>query len=615
MRFHLSARVALACLLGTACLGISAARAAEGDAALPAGHFKIEARKGVAIAGIQKRGDTAIGECFEMRRGSQFVGYAQVAAMDGPWPQLAYLFGRGRVGDLLVPVPLPVPYTQLLVDDLEAPVTKELQALLGDRLKVEELGDRMTIHGQCTARIVIIHGGVFFMMGDTIAQPFAQQGGTLIIDTLAYSHLRGNVADETRFDEPPTLRVVGEGPLTAGIAPETRIPWYGTRKAKKGKYVARYFAGLPQKENEKIVATDGSAENSGVLDVDLGGRMLVLDLITPTGRAGRDPGAKNKLLFVSRVLGTGPRYARYIGGKPHYDDLLEWFTELAKDNADRMTRAFEGGRDKKEDYIYSFTLGAEGKPLAVLAGGLEGTDWLSGAALLRLAEVLLDNPGRDPKIEWLLERLRIKIIPALNVPGYRNDTAANENGVLLNRNFPYHWDAFADKKARGREPFSEPGTAILQRAIETDKAAAFLEVAVDDYDAGYRIVRGRDASEAQQRTLRTLLTILNARLLRRFVVGDKPLTLRVTRDKERPSAINWAASKGALAASLKICGDGEDSLTSNDVAIEGCLHFLVATALSLEKPEPPPPPPPPKKKPADPPAKRTRTRRPRPSAD
>jgi hypothetical protein len=437
-------------------------------------------------------------------------------------------------------------------------------------------------------RIVVIEGGIFFMMGDPVAQPFARAGGTLIIDLLAYSHLQQNVADEKTFAEPPTIRIVHEGPLTRGIPAESRIPWYGIGKKKKEKFVARYYSGHPQKENEKLVATDHSTDNSAILDVDLGGRMLVVDLLTPNGRAGRDPGSKNKLLFVARALGTGPLYARYMPSRPEYDDLMSWFNGVVENNSDRIAKSFEGGGDKREDFIYSFTIGEKDKPLVVLVGGLEGNEWLSATALLRLAEVLLDNPLGDYKIPWLLERLRIKIIPVLNVHGFRNNVAVTESACELDRNFPYQWDAYPDAKARGSKPFSEPGADVIRRLVEEDEAIAVLELDVDDYEARYRLVRGRDASEGQKRLLRSLCTILNARLLRRFVVGEEMLQLRLTKDKERPSLINWAASKGALAASLKICGDGEDSLTNNDVAIETCLHFLCAAALSPQSVRAPP---------------------------
>jgi len=569
----------------------------EGAEELPKGHFRIRAH---AKAGhtypSPQPGKDRIGEAFEVRREGRLVAYAAVAENVENWPKLAYLLGAGQPGDELAPLTPPIPRVQLFTDERNAPITRELKALLDDKLVIEELGDQITIHKDCEARIVVIHGGVFFMGGDPIAGPFARQGGTVVLDTLAYSQIKGEIADETKFKEPTTLRIVREEGVTRGFPPESRLPWYGQGKKGKG-YVARYISGLPQADSpEKLLATDHSTKNSAILDVDYGGHMIVTDLLSPTGRAGRDPGAKNKLIFLARALGSGPRYARYMAGKPDYEDVIKWFDDLADKNKDKMAKSFEGGGEKKEDFIYSYTLGAKDKPPVVLAGCLRGTAWLGASALLRLAEVMLEAP--EAKTDWLLERLRVKIIPVLNPVGYRKDTATNENGADPDRNFPYQWAEFADKKLRGREPFSEAGSAVIKHCIEGDKAIALLELGVDDYDAGYRIVRARDASEAQTALLHSLVALANERLRYRFVVGDAMLQLRLTRDAARPSAINWAGAQGALAASLRICGDAEDSITNHDVAVETCLQFLHALALSRERPEPAPPPrEPPKKAP------------------
>lgn len=596
--------------------------------------LKIRAQpKGGTIADIRREKELDVGDCLEVRRENRLVGYVEVTGMDGPWPKLGALVGSPRVGDDLVPLSAAIPDVQLLTDQPNAIEAKELKALLGDKLFVDELGEKIVTRSQCTVRIIAMREGIHFMSGDQIAEPFAREGRTVILDTLAYSHARGTPADPVYSIEPPTIRIVREEALTAGIPSESRIPWYGTRdvgketpkgpprtrekpkprekgkdpkgkeKGKeppagtKGQYVARYWPELPQAGgSEKLIATDDSTKNCAILDIETGGgRMLVLDLISLNGRAGRDPGAKNKLLFVARAIGSGPRYARYIPSRPECDDLLAWFDGLAEKHKEKVAKKLEGGGGRKEEFIHSFTIGPKEGPAVLLVACMDGTDWPAAVALQRLAEVLLENPERDPKIDWLTERLRVKIIPVVNVPGYRANSALSENKAEIDRNFPYAWDAYPDKKARGREPFSEAGADAIRRCVEKDKPLAFLAIDVDGYDDGYRIVRAREATEDQQSLLRALRSIVNARLRYRFVVGDQPLQLSLKYDAERPSAANWLGTQGILAASLRICGDGEDILANNDVAIEGCLHFLYTVALSREKPEPPP------EKPAKPP--------------
>ena len=79
-----------------------------------------------------------------------------------------------------------------------------------------------------------------------------------------------------------------------------------------------------------------------------------------------------------------------------------------------------------------------------------------------------------------------------------------------------------------------------------------------------------------------ITSLFEAERITVYVVdGDKPVQLRATRAGSVPSAVNWAGSKGVIAATLRICGDGEDSLTNTDVAVETALTFLANTTLKL----------------------------------
>jgi hypothetical protein len=584
----------------------------EEEAKAPA-VLKIEQRRAGLYAGIQKRGDAPVGARFEVRRAGQLVGYADVDKLDNQWPHLVFPIGSGEAGDELLPVESPFPMVQLLTDDRNCREAAELKALCGDRLKIEEIGDRIVIHGDCTVMVALIHGGAPFMMGDTVVGPFAMRGGRVVCDTLLYSQLQGVVADEVTFAEAPTIRITHGGPLTAGLPNGTLIPWYGKRKTIKTivpkpsraprarppsrkrppkprrvvhNYVARYLPGSPEEDIRTQIAADGSAGNTAILQDDSGGGMLVLDLITPNGRAGRDPGAKNKWILPARFLGGGPRYSQFVPVKPLLETIDDYFQSLYEGNMDGIAKKLEGGGATKDTYVHSYAVGAEGKPLALVVGCIEGNaadDWLGAVALLRLAEALSDNPRHDYRIPWLLKRLRVKIIPVLNRHGYANDSSLNARKVEPNRNFAYNWDAAPDKKVRGGKPFSETESEIVRQIVEKEEAVALFEVDVDDYDAGYRIVRALDGSDDHKAFFQFLRDVANAKIRRRYIVdGDKPLQLRLARAGGLPTAVNWAGSKGILAATLCICGDGEDSLTNTDVAVETALAFLANLALRLE---------------------------------
>ena len=616
---------AVLCLMAASMTTANAAAAEDAKRAELAakGSFKIEKVKGDLVVDIAKRGDAVVGDCFEVKRGDKLIGYAEVTEIASHWPKLSFFLGTGAAGDELARVSLPMRGVQLLTDEPDCREARELKALCGDKLKIVKIGERMRAPFANEALVVLYHAGAPFMMGDPIVEPHARKGGVVVADMLAYSHLRGIPADESLFEQPPSLRIIDVGKLTAGLAEESRVPWYGTRQVmvttppptrekgkgkkpkkdeRKGKrqtttrrkrlrYVTRFAPGTPNKDEQKRLATDESTQNTTMILEEIGGGMLAIDLICLNGRAGIDPGSKNKWVFAARALGTGPRYSVFRPTKPTFDDLTAEISSLVENSNERATKTMEGGASGDDNLVHSFTIGAKGKPLVVVVGCLDGTGWISAVSVVRLAEALLANDAGDYKIDWLLKRLRIKFIPCLNIPGYKANTAANANKVAIDRNFATHWDEFDDKAARGKEPFSEPEAGMLKRIVEEEKPIALLEIAVDDYEGGYRMVRARDAGAPQRGLFRIIRTILNARLRHRFVLGDKPLLVRLLKGAARPSLVNWAGSKGVLAATLKVCGDGEDSLVNTDVAVEGGLAFLHATALSRQKPPPAPAPP------------------------
>ncbi len=599
----------LAALLALAVpLGLRAAESEDKEAPK-------ETEKGPAVASLKilmYRGDLVVratkafegnvGDWFEVRHDKGILGYGYLSEFVSDMPKFQIAVGHGRPGDELAALAPQRPGVILYTDDPAGAEIKELKALLSDRkIRIGLLGEKMDRPARKEVVVAMVHQPGTFMSGDPIIAPHLRAGGTAMLDFRLYAELKFQEAFEPKLKAPAALRITATSPLTAGFAAEDHLPWYGVERKK---FVARYWSGLFKVDDaRKALATDETTRHAALFEEGEQGKghTVALDLLSPNARAGRDPGSKNKWLFLTRLLGTGPRYAHYRPAKPPLEDVQGWFEAIAKDNSDRVVKAFEGGAEK-EDYIYSYTFGPKDKPQAVLVAGVEGQKWLGPCALHGLADALVNNPERDPKIDWLLSRLRVKIIPVLNIYGYNKDTPVNRRKVELERNFLYAWDDYADLKGRGTAPFSEAETMLLKRVIEDQKAVGFLEIDSDAYDPGYRITRARDLSDGQQHILRALRSLVNCRLAGRALVnGDQPLQLKLFRDANRPSAINWAGSKGILAAAVKICGDGEDSLTSTDVAIETALDFLALTAASLEKPPPPPEP-----QPVEPPKKATK---------
>ncbi|MFW6163173.1 MAG: hypothetical protein ACODAJ_10430, partial [Planctomycetota bacterium] len=114
-----------------ACLSASALAAdaedAERKALAAKGQFKIIQHHDQLVVDIAMKGDAAVGDVFDVRRGDQLIGFARVSEMMGYWPKLEFLLGRGAEDDLLTRLALPVPKVEVLTDDLEAREARELK--------------------------------------------------------------------------------------------------------------------------------------------------------------------------------------------------------------------------------------------------------------------------------------------------------------------------------------------------------------------------------------------------------------------------------------------------------------------------------------------------------
>jgi hypothetical protein len=599
----------------------SGAEFAQEEPAAKTQPLKLEVRGGAAFVGIRQVGEAEKGDLFRVRHDGVLAGYGYVPELVDGWPKLQMLIGLGRHGDTLHRVTPRIPRLLLLTDEPEGREVAELKALCGEQFKLVPIGDTMLRPRTDDLLVAMVHsmeGAVPFLAEDPIVQPHVSAGGTAIVDTFFFNALKQIPQEAMYHNRPPEFQVLAESDLTAGFDEGDRIPWHGKpvrrrltkevtiRRGKRTRtktlskvveqYTTRFLRGIPSEDagdgprwgdpaaalqGGKAIAADPAVENTAVFQDRRAGCLIVFDLSTLNGRAGRDPGCKNKLHFIACALGAPPRYARYQPQKPDYTTLYTEMEAFADVNRGVVRFKAEGGGSGENLMIHSLTLGAEDKSLVLLVGALEGTDWIASSALYRLAQVLANNPTRDPTIDAIVQQLQIKIIPVLNVHGYQEDKALNAKGVAIDRNFPYHWDAAPDAEHRGSKPVSEPETYILQRLVEEKKAVAFLQVGADGYDGGYRVAFPHRPSKRQDSILKIWRAVLNRRLKHRFVVnGSAPLQLSLTRQEQRPAAVSWAASVGALAAGVTICGDGEDSLANHDVAVEAALGFLKLVALA-----------------------------------
>jgi len=115
----------------------------------------------------------------------------------------------------------------------------------------------------------------------------------------------------------------------------------------------------------------------------------------------------------------------------------------------------------------------------------------SMATVIYFMYYLLENYGKDPRVDYIVDHRELHFIPVVNPDGYvynqstnpdggglwrknRRDNGNNIYGVDLNRNYGFQWGyddigSSADPSSneyRGTEPFSEPETGIVRDFCE-----------------------------------------------------------------------------------------------------------------------------------------------------
>jgi len=148
-------------------------------------------------------------------------------------------------------------------------------------------------------------------------------------------------------------------------------------------------------------------------------------------------------------------------------------------------RLEDEGPASAEQRVYSLNLGKPGAPLYFLYAAAHGSEWEPGYGLLTFAKRAAQGRMRDV-ID--LDRLSIKIIPILNPTGYDRFRRQNVNGVDLNRQGDYRWDAYRGRDSnkdgqygphdydwKGVSPFCEPEAKVYQRISELPNLYCVLD--------------------------------------------------------------------------------------------------------------------------------------------
>ncbi|MFD9738402.1 M14 family zinc carboxypeptidase [Umezawaea sp. NPDC059074] len=134
----------------------------------------------------------------------------------------------------------------------------------------------------------------------------------------------------------------------------------------------------------------------------------------------------------------------------------------------------------------------DGKPVLVVVGAHNASDWASAEVAVEFATDLAEQDGRDPRVTALLDRVRVVVVPVVNpdgfqlsragtVPGKRGncrvDFPASQScatspdvGVDLDRNYGVGWKA---GDHRGAGAFSEPETRNVRELVAGRQVTVF----------------------------------------------------------------------------------------------------------------------------------------------
>lgn len=120
----------------------------------------------------------------------------------------------------------------------------------------------------------------------------------------------------------------------------------------------------------------------------------------------------------------------------------------------------------------------------VVTAGLHGHERLAVWALFLFLRHLSAEGEDVPVLTDLRTNTRLVIVPVANPTGFTDTTRQNRNGVDLNRNFDYRWEAYTPKEDfafgydyKGERPHSEAVTRLLAQLFrEHASASACLDL-------------------------------------------------------------------------------------------------------------------------------------------
>ena len=186
-------------------------------------------------------------------------------------------------------------------------------------------------------------------------------------------------------------------------------------------------------------------------------------------------------------LHAAARPADWFAEYHDYTEITARLEELARLAPDRVRLVPIGGSVEGRT-IVGLQIG-RGTPMLV-DGTEHAREWISAAVTTCVADRLVRDYDRDPKIRAFVDHTALWIVPVVNPDGYQYSWAGNRywrktrrdgTGVDLNRNFPVAWGgkgSSGNERAedyRGRHALSEPESLALADLVQREHVALHVD--------------------------------------------------------------------------------------------------------------------------------------------
>jgi carboxypeptidase T len=178
----------------------------------------------------------------------------------------------------------------------------------------------------------------------------------------------------------------------------------------------------------------------------------------------------------------------WFGEYRDLEDITTHLHELVALAPERVSLQAIGGSIEGRP-LWALKIGHGGTPM-LINGTQHAREWISTMVTTCVADRLIRDYDRDPKIRAFVDSTELWVVPVVNPDGYQYSWASRrfwrknrrgDHGVDLNRNFDVAWGgpgASRDRRSetyRGEYAFSEPETAALRSLVRREQIALHVD--------------------------------------------------------------------------------------------------------------------------------------------